>query len=107
MRPLLVLTIAAGLALGACRGKPAYLERAEAVDELCEDEVGKKAYTYLVEQPDSGGDKLEIPDSAVKWGCTVPAHAWTDARDEKVGGVRGKAFALRNDEGKTLMCCAK
>lgn len=95
---LLIVAVVVG-----CKAKPDYLSRAEGIDELCPD--GKKsAYSYLIDQPDSGVDKLEVPASAVKWGCVAPTAAWTDHRDKKAGGARAKVHALR-EEGRTILCC--
>ncbi len=96
---LLVVTLVVG-----CKKQPEYLAREESVDELCPE--GRKGYAYAINQPDSGADKLDVPASAVKWGCTAPAAAWTDYRDEKAGGDRAKVHAMRA-EGRTILCCDK
>ena len=100
---MLLATVTVGVLAAGCSKRPDYLSRDDSVDELCKD--GKQAYTYDIEQKDAGKAATKIPDDAIGAGCEAPTAAWTDYRDLQAGGARKKAYHLRVDAGRTILCC--
>ncbi len=103
MRRAAFLSLALAFVALGCAKRPDYLSRDDTLDELCSD--GRKSYTYDILQPDAGPTTAKVPSDAVSAGCVAPSHAWTAHADKVAGGARARAYHLRVDGGKTVMCC--